>query len=329
MKPEIRLYNADCVEGARKLVADGSVDLIITDPPYGISGHNMHRHYHRDEGRVIGGYEEVPLSRYAEFSAAWVREAERVLKPGGSIYIVSGYTNLYHILHALRGTSLQETNHIIWKYNFGVFTSKKYVSSHYHILYYSKPGAPRKFNAYCRFGAAEKDAEGGAANYLDREDVWVINREFKHFRARNKNELPLQLLMKMIQYSSDEGDCVCDFFLGGFSTAKAAIGMNRGALGFEINRESFVHHLGQVENLEPGYLLKEIGPVEDSLPGNRWKRWTAAEKKALAGRYLELIEGNFTKRRAIEALSAEFGRGYFAVLNAIGRFGMRKIGRYK
>jgi len=326
MKPWSKLYNIDCVEGMKKFVPPESVELIITDPPYGISGDIMHRHYNRDEKRVIKGYTEVPAERYAEFSAAWISEAETALKPGGSIYIVSGYTNLYHILHALKGTSLIEMNHIIWKYNFGVFTNKKFVSSHYHILYYVKPGAPHKFNAYCRFGPSEKEDNGGSANYRDREDVWVINREFKHFRARNKNELPLPLLLKMIQYSSDEGDTVCDLFLGGFSTAKAAIGMNRNALGFEVNKTSFEHHESQVANLEPGYLLNEMREPDRSLPGNRWKRWSAAEKNALAKRYLELQQGNFTKKKAIDILSAEFGRGYFAVLNAIGRFDMRKIG---
>jgi len=32
----------------------------------------------------------------------------------------------------LADTKLEEKNHIIWKYNFGVYTSKKYISSHYH-----------------------------------------------------------------------------------------------------------------------------------------------------------------------------------------------------
>ena len=43
-------------------------------------------------------------------------------------YIISGYTNLPAILNALRQTSLQEMNHIIWKYNFGVYTRRKFVS---------------------------------------------------------------------------------------------------------------------------------------------------------------------------------------------------------
>src|SRR5690348_2743055 len=122
------LVNADCVKGALRHLPDASVDLIITDPPYGIEGDRLHRHYNRDERFVIGGYVEVEKQAYNAFSRAWIAQAERVLRPGGQIYIVSGYTNLYDVLDALRGTSLVEINHLIWKYNFGVYTSRKYVS---------------------------------------------------------------------------------------------------------------------------------------------------------------------------------------------------------
>ncbi|ACL16277.1 DNA-methyltransferase [Methanosphaerula palustris] len=219
-------YHGDCISGAAAAIPDNSVDLIITDPPYGINGDKLHRHYNRNEAFVVDGYIEIPQSEYADFSVNWIREAERVLRPGGSIYIVSGYTNLVDILNALRGTSLTEVNHIIWKYSFGVFTRQKFVSSHYHILFYEKPGGRRTFNLESRFGLVEKTGDGRSCNNADREDVWVINREYKPSQVKNKNELPFKLLAKMIQYSSNEGDLVADFFLGGFSTAKVAIGLN-------------------------------------------------------------------------------------------------------
>src|SRR5579884_1841674 len=123
------LVNDDCVKAAIGHLADASVDLLITDPPYGIEGDRLHRHYNRDERFVIDGYVEVEPGEYNAFSRAWIAQAERVLRPGGQIYIVSGYTNLYDVLDALRATSLREINHIVWKYNFGVYTSRKFVSS--------------------------------------------------------------------------------------------------------------------------------------------------------------------------------------------------------
>ncbi len=233
-------HNGDCVEGARRHLPDGSVDLIVTDPPYGIAGDTLHKHYNRSEDFVVGGYVEVPGEEYGEFTHAWVREASRALRPNGSIYIVSGYTNLYHILDALRATDLEEINHIVWRYNFGVHTKRKYISSHYHILYYERPGPGRRtFNANVRFGPQEKDDSGGSLNYQDREDVWVINREYKPGRRKNKNELPTELLVKMVQYSSRPGDLVCDMFMGGFSTARVAVGLDRRFVGFEVSETIF------------------------------------------------------------------------------------------
>lgn len=306
-------YNGDCIAGARKHIPDDSVDLIITDPPYGINGDRLHQHYNRDERFVVGGYIEVPASEYGEFSREWVREAGRILRPGGSIYIVSGYTNLYHILHALRETGLREVNHIIWRYNFGVYTSRKYVSSHYHILYYEKPGGERTFNLESRYGTGEKTPGGRSPNYRDREDVWCINREYKPGQAKNKNELPTELLVKMLQYSSNEGDLVCDMFLGGFSTARTAIGLNRRATGFEISEPIFDLRISELREIRPGYLLPSMRTPGREGPANRGKTWTDTDREILVSRFARLIESGETKKRAVEILGEELGRGRWAI----------------
>lgn len=239
-------WNEDCRDGSKKHLKDNSVDLIITDPPYAIEGDKLDRHYNRDESNVIGGYIEIPKAEYAQFSLEWIQQAERVLRPGGSIYIVSGYTNLVDILNALNKTKLKMINHIIWKYNFGVYTSKKYVSSHYHILYCVKPKGKVTFNTYSRFTAKERDENKRSMNYKDLEDVWIINREYQPGKIKNKNQLPTKLLTKMIEYSSVKGDLVCDFFLGSFSTAKVALGLKRKATGFEKNKKAFDHQLKEM-----------------------------------------------------------------------------------
>ena len=271
---ENRLYNEDCIGGARRHMPDGSVDLIISDPPYGIDGGSLDKHYNREESYVVGGYVDVPPEEYAEFSREWIAEAARILRPGGSIYVVSGYTNLHHVLNALHATDLVEVNHIIWKYNFGVYTTRKYVSSHYHILFWQKPGGRPTFNTCCRYGADEKSESGRSLNYRDREDVFVINREYKPGKVKNKNELPSELLIKMIQYSSDPGDLVCDMFLGGFSTAIVAKGMNRDYAGFEVSRPIYEMGMERIVRTEHGSMIGRLrAPAEGS-----------GERPPLAGR---------------------------------------------
>lgn len=312
-------FNEDCVEGCVRRVADGGVDLIITDPPYGIGGGELHKHYNRKEEYVLDGYVEVPRDEYAGFSANWIREAERILRPGGSIYVVSGYTNLVHILNALRSTRLQEVNHVVWKYNFGVYTKRKFISSHYHVLYYVKPGGPVTFNAHCRCGPHEKTPDNRSMNYADREDVWIINREYKPGRKKNKNELPTQLLVKLIQYSSNEGDLVCDLFLGSFSTAKVALGLNRRALGFEISKVAFEHQMKEMQRIVPGSLLRGLREPEESRLPKQGKPWADSDKSAVWGVYQRLLARGGTKKSAVETLCKEFGRGKWSIEKVLGQ----------
>lgn len=311
-------YNIDCIEGAKKYLNNASIDLIITDPPYGIGGDMLHKHYNRNEDWVLDGYIEVLPEEYPDFTFQWIKEAERVLKPGGAIYIVSGYTNLRHILNALAATTLKEVNHIIWKYNFGVYTKKKYISSHYHILYYVKPGGEPVFNTHCRYADAEKNEEAsGSLNYQDREDVWTINREYKPGKVKNKNELPTQLLSKIIQYSSNEGDMVCDFFLGSFSTAKVAIGLNRRACGFEKSQIAFSYQINEVEKMPSGSLLGTLRIPAENKYFNQGKPLKEVDRGEIIRRYKSLKENGWSKKIIIDQLGDELGRGPWSLAKII------------
>lgn len=234
------IYNTDCVTGMQEHVASGSVDLIFTDPPYGISGQNLDQHYNRDDSKVIPGYVDVDANRYATWCQEWIRECERVLRPGGSIYIVSGYTNLHHVLNALHTTGLEEINHIVAQYSFGVYTKKKWVSSHYHVLFWAQPERAlnrRTFNTHCRFADTTE-------SYQDRQSVQMLTREYRTGEVRNVNQLPESFVGKFIQYSSNPGDLVLDPFGGSFSTGTAALKLGRRFVGFELNGMAY-QYFGQ------------------------------------------------------------------------------------
>lgn len=255
--PTFKLYNQNCIEGMKEHVKDDSIDLIFTDPPYGIDGDELHVHYHRDESSVVSGYVDVPLKDYANFSLEWIKECERCLRPGGSIYIVSGYTNLHHILNALHSTSLKEINHLIGKYTFGVSTTKKFVSSHYHILFWSKPekkNQKRTFNTNWKY-TDQKDS------YNDRLSVQEMVREYKPGQIKNKNQLSEAFIEKFILYSSNRGDIVMDCFGGSFSTAKAALKYGRNFLGFEINKNAFDVFSNTLDSIE---FLDDPVPISPS-----------------------------------------------------------------
>jgi site-specific DNA-methyltransferase (adenine-specific) len=135
--------------------------------------------------------------------------------------------------------------------------------------------------------------------------------------VKNKNELPIELLIKLTQYSSREGDLIADFFLGGFSTAKVAIGLKRKIIGFEINPTSFDYHIEEIRKVKPGYLLPLVKSGKNDYPHNRGKPWHQSEISKLRQRYLQVYAQLKNKKQTIHILQREFGRGYFAILNQL------------
>lgn len=251
-------WNEDCVTGAKARLPDGCIDLFITDPPYGIEGDTLDKHYNRKEGNVVSGYVDVPMGRYNQFSHDWISEAVRVTRANGTLYIVSGWTHLGCVLNVIERLNAKAggkgvvslVNHIIWQYNFGVFTSRKFVSSHYHILMLRKTKQRGQKGDYVfNYGSDDRLAilpvnqtlqvPKTKLLYADMQDVWRIKRQYRPGEPKNRNQLPDALVDKMLAYSSNPGDLVCDFFLGGFTTAKRCRAMGRHCCGFEVNPHAF------------------------------------------------------------------------------------------
>lgn len=233
-----KIFNLDCIVGLSS-IPDNSVDLVITDPPFAIDFKAQRGNYNRTGGRVLEGYKEILASEYLDFSRSWISAVNRVLKPSGSMFVFSGYNNLKDILIAADECNLQTVNHIIWKYQFGVVTKRKFVTSHYHVLYYCKDNSQRQFFQNCRFEGEEKAANGGSLRYKDMEDVWDIPREYWTGKVKTPTKLPAEIIRKILSYASQPGDLVLDPFLGSGQTAVVSKLTGRDYLGFEIVKEYY------------------------------------------------------------------------------------------
>jgi site-specific DNA-methyltransferase (adenine-specific) len=233
-----RIYLMDCREGMAQMAAE-CVDLIVTDPPFAIEFRARRSNYNRTQERVLEGYNEIPQEHYYAFTLTWMQQAYRVLKDSGSMYVFSGWNNLRAILNALHDTGFVTVNHVIWKYQFGVYTKRRFVTSHYHCLYVCKNDRLRQFYPDSRFAASERTPDGGSARYRDMEDVWVIAREYWNGDLKTPTKLPAELVRKILQYSSVEGDVVLDPFLGSGQVAVIAQQMGRRYIGFEIVPEYY------------------------------------------------------------------------------------------
>ncbi|MBN1329884.1 MAG: site-specific DNA-methyltransferase [Candidatus Heimdallarchaeota archaeon] len=213
------IFYENCITGIPERLAPNSIDLVIADPPFGIKFDGKGAQYNRKSEFVVKGYNEISQDNYLDFSKAWIEAIYPVLKETGSVYIFSGWTNLKDILIAIDEVGFHTVNHLIWKYQFGVFTKRKYVTSHYHILFVVKDPKKYFFNK--------------VDNYP--EDVWEIKREYLPGEKKNSTKLPEQLVEKLLLYSSIENDVVLDPFMGNGTTAVACVKFNRKYVGFEIN----------------------------------------------------------------------------------------------
>ena len=150
------------------------------------------------------------------------------------MYVFSGWNNLKDILTALDDIGFTTVNHIIWKYQFGVVTTKKFVTSHYHCIYVCNDNKKRKFFPYSRFEKNAKTSDGRSLHYKDKEDVWEIKREYWTGEEKTPTKLPLEIIEKILSYSSKKNDVILDPFLGSGQVAVVSKINERQFCGFEI-----------------------------------------------------------------------------------------------
>ena len=105
MKSETTIIQGDALE-LFKNIEDESVDLIITDPPY-----NLGKDYGNNK-------DSKQFNNYLDFSEKWLREARRVLKPTGSIYVFMGFKFISYIYNILEQKLFQRSK--CWKFEKGI-----------------------------------------------------------------------------------------------------------------------------------------------------------------------------------------------------------------
>ncbi|MHA1959122.1 MAG: DNA-methyltransferase [Candidatus Thorarchaeota archaeon] len=246
-----RILFEDCITGMRKL-PENSFDLVIADPPFGLDFSGKEVLYRRKSSYVVDGYEDVD-SDYLRFTKDWMSELPRIMKESSTAYVYSGWTNLEPVLTAARLCGLTTINHIIWKYQFGVFTQKKFVTSHYHILMLVKNPKKYYFNKVEHYP----------------EDVWEIPRKYRPGQVKNGTVLPTELVARCIDFSSKPGDLVLDPFMGNGTTASAAKANWRHFVGFEINKRLKPVISTNIQSVKPG---EHYAPYSTRLPDDEFLR---------------------------------------------------------
>jgi len=245
-----RIYFGDNLPILRSL-EDSSIDLIYIDPPFN-TGRTQARTristVRTEEGDRKGfmgqKYQTVKLGTSAyvdifddflEFITPRLSEAHRLLKPNGSLFFHIDYREVHYCkvtLDAIFGRA-SFVNEIIWAYDYGARTRKRWPPKHDTILWYAKDPANYIFNyedieriPYMAPGlvSPEKVARGKTPT-----DTWWHSIVGTNSRERTgyPTQKPEGVIRRIIQASSHKGDIVLDFFAGSGTTGAVCLELGR------------------------------------------------------------------------------------------------------
>lgn len=229
-----RLYNADCAH-VLPMLPEASVDLVFADPPFNLG---------KDYGSNVN--DALRPEDYLTWCQSWVRDAVRILKPGGAFYLFNLPAWSIDIAWYLKQKGMTFRHWIAIDIKYSLPIPGRLYPSHYSLLYFTK-GKPRFFKRprvpipACRHCGGDLKDYGGHRDKLHPEglnlsDVWYDIPPVRHnsTKRRGANELSLKLLRRVLDISTREGDLVVDPFGGSGTTYAVAEEMKRCWIGMEI-----------------------------------------------------------------------------------------------
>lgn len=232
------VYSGDCLD-LLKTIPDESIQLVVTSPPY-----NIGKEYEK----------KLDLDVYLQQQAQVITECVRTLSPRGSIcWQVGNYVDkgaiipldavLYPIFSNL---DLRMRNRIIWHFEHGLHCRRRFSGRYETIIWFTKSDdyvfnldavrVPQKYPGKKYFRGPK--AGQYSCNPLGKNpgDLWVIpNVKNNHVeKTEHPCQFPVELIERLVQALTNEGDWVLDPFLGTGTSVIAAIRHGRRGIGAEI-----------------------------------------------------------------------------------------------
>jgi len=254
-----------------KGIPSNSVDLIYTDPPFN-TGKKQTRNkikcttnvpnptfsdYDREVDGKYGSYEDK-FDDYLSFLVPRLEECHRVLKDNGSMYLHLDYREVHYIKIAMDRIFGRDNfiNEIIWSYDYGAKSKKKWSAKHDNIMFYAKNKKNYTFNfdkiPRIPYKAPDLVGPEKAARGKIITDVWEhtivpTNSKEKQGYATQK---PLGILRRIVEVSSNPGDLLLDPFAGAGSFGMAALEFDRDFIMIDNNKEAFDVMARRFENYQ-------------------------------------------------------------------------------
>ena len=291
--PRGRIIFGENLETLRGL-PDESFALIYIDPPF-----NTNRRQDRVRLRTVrdpdgdrtgfGGnrYRTVRLGTtgfddrhddYPGFLEPRLEEARRVLAPNGSFFLHVDFREVHYAKVLLDGIFGRQSflNEIIWAYDYGARSRKRWSPKHDNLLWYAKDPDDYTFHheetdripylAPALVGA-EKAARGKTPT-----DVWwhtIVSPTGKE-RTGYATQKPLGILERIVRVHSNPGEALLDFFAGSGSFGEAAARNGRDFVLVDNNPDAIRIMADRLLRFGPELVGCE-GVVERRVPQPRWR----------------------------------------------------------
>jgi len=208
----------DCLEGMKEM-PEGSIDLIVTDPPYKTitGGDSNGKNSIRPKGMLSGNRKLFACQNNIKASE-WLPEIFRILKLSTHAYVFTNALNLNETITAAEISGFKLQNVLVWEKN-NCTPSQYYMKNCEYILLLRK----------------------GAAKWINDIGGSKTVHQFNNIigKKQHPTEKPLDLINFYIQNSSSPDALVCDPFLGSGTTAIACMNTNRNYIGFELDPEYY------------------------------------------------------------------------------------------
>lgn len=259
--PRLTVHYGDNIN-ILKNIPSCSINLIYIDPPFNTGKTQSRTHLKTicsEDGDRKGfcdkkyksiklettGYEDS-FEDFPGFLEPRIREAFRILTPDGSLFFHLDYREIHYckiMLDEIFGRK-SFINEIIWAYDYGARSRKKWPAKHDNILWYAKNPDCYTFNyddmdriPYMAPGlVGEEKAKKGKTP----TDVWwhtIVSPNGKE-KTGYATQKPLGILNRIVKIHSNPGDNLCDFFAGSGSFGEAAYRLGRNCTLVENNPQA-------------------------------------------------------------------------------------------
>lgn len=225
----------DCIEAMAGLPAN-SVDMIFADPPYNLQ---LKGQLHRPDNSKVDAVDDhwdqfSSFGVYDHFTREWLKQARRILKPNGSLWVIGSYHNIFRVGAALQDEGFWILNDVVWRKSNPMpnFRGKRFTNAHETMIWASKSeGAKYTFN----YEALKALNEG-----IQMRSDWVLPICTGHERLKDANgdkahptQKPESLLHRIMVGTTKPGDVVLDPFFGTGTTGAVAKMLGREYIGIE------------------------------------------------------------------------------------------------